>query len=47
MGEAVHHLHAGWRRISHGKYVIFFEPLDDGIAVQRVLHGARKIENLL
>jgi toxin ParE1/3/4 len=47
MGEAVNHLHDGWRRISHGTYVIFFEPLDDGIVVQRVLHGARKIENLL
>ena len=26
IGESVSHLNAGWRRISHGQYVIFFEP---------------------
>jgi toxin ParE1/3/4 len=47
MGEAVDHIRPGLRRASHGKYLIFFEPRDDGIALVRVLHGARRIEELL
>ena len=47
IGEAVSHLHPGWRRISHGPYVIFFEPLADGVVLQRVLHGACSIDDLL
>jgi toxin ParE1/3/4 len=27
-----------------GRYLIFYRPLDDGIEVVRVLHGARDIE---
>ena len=26
---------------------IFFQPIEDGIEVQRILHGARKLEDLL
>ena len=29
------------------RYLIFYEPTEDGIRVIRVLHGARKWENLL
>lgn len=46
MGEAVDDLRPGLRRFSHGRDLIFFEPRDDGIALIRVLHGARKIEDL-
>jgi toxin ParE1/3/4 len=46
MGEAVDHLRSGLRRFSHGKYVIFYEPRETGIGLVRVLHGARKIEDL-
>ncbi len=46
MGEAVDHIRAGLRRLSHGQYVIFFEARDNGIAVIRVVHGARQIEDL-
>jgi plasmid stabilization system protein ParE len=37
------------RSLSHYPYVIFFEPLEDGdgIAVWRVLHGARQLGDLL
>ncbi len=28
------------------KYVIFYQPLDDGVEILRVLHGSRDIENL-
>jgi toxin ParE1/3/4 len=30
-----------------GRYLIFYRPLDDGIEVVRVLHGARDIEAAL
>ena len=28
------------------KYVIFYQPSDDGVEILRVLHGSRDIENL-
>jgi toxin ParE1/3/4 len=46
LGEAVDHLHPGLRRFSHCNYVIFYEPRDTGIGLIRVLHGARRIEDL-
>jgi toxin ParE1/3/4 len=46
MGEAVDHIRPGLRRFTHGKYLIFYEPHDFGICLVRVLHGARKIEEL-
>ena len=32
------------RSLSFGRYVVFFEPLADGIDVVRVLHGSRDID---
>ena len=29
-----------------GSYVIYYRPIDDGIEIARVLHGARDIRNL-
>lgn len=46
MGEAVEHIRAGLRRVTHGKYVIYYEARDSGILLVRVLHGTRKIEDL-
>ncbi len=48
MGEVVgYHLRPQLRRISHGNYVIFYEPRANGVALIRILHGARKIEDLV
>jgi toxin ParE1/3/4 len=47
MGETVDYIRPGLRRFTHGKYLIFYEPQDNGIVLVRVLHGARKIEDLL
>lgn len=47
VGEAVDHIHPGLRRFTHGKYLIFYEPRETGIGLVRVLHGARKLEDLL
>jgi toxin ParE1/3/4 len=46
IGEAVDHIRPGLRRFTHGKYLIFYEPRETGIGLVRVLHGARKIEEL-
>ena len=45
-GERVDHLAAGLRRHCYGSYLLFYRPLDDGIELRRVLHGARRIEDL-
>ncbi|HEY2760724.1 MAG TPA: type II toxin-antitoxin system RelE/ParE family toxin [Pirellulales bacterium] len=47
MGEAVDQIRKGLRRFTHGAYLIFYEPLPNGIALIRILHGARQIDNLL
>ncbi len=46
LGEDVSGLQLGTRRQVFGSYLIFYRPTDDGIVIVRVLHGARKIENL-
>ena len=46
LGEAVEHLGNGMRRQILGNYLIFYRPLTPGIEVNRVLHSARKIEEL-
>ena len=37
----------GLRCMPVGSYLIFYEPTSDGIRVIRVLHGARRLEDLL
>lgn len=37
----------GLRCMPVGNYLIFYEPISDGIRIQRVLHGARRWEDLL
>lgn len=32
---------------THGKYVIFYRPLTDGVRILRVIHGARDYEKLI
>jgi len=46
-GEAVDHLRKGLRRITHGSYLIFYEPQEFGITLVRVVHGARRLEDLI
>jgi len=36
-----------YRRFTYRNYVIYYRPMDDGIIVIRVLHGARDHERLL
>jgi toxin ParE1/3/4 len=44
MGRAREELAPGVRSFPFGRYVVFYMPLDDGIDVVRVLHGARDID---
>ena len=44
MGRARDQLAPGVRSFPFGRYVVFYVPLDDGIDVVRVLHGARDID---
>ncbi len=44
MGRARVELAPRVRSVAFGRYVVFFEPLADGIDVIRVLHGSRDIE---
>jgi len=44
MGRARNELVASVRSFPVGRYVVFYVPLDDGIDVVRVVHGARDID---
>jgi toxin ParE1/3/4 len=44
MGRARGELAPAVRSFPFGRYVVFYAPLDDGIDVVRVLHGARDID---
>ena len=44
MGRSREELAAGMRSFPFGRYVVIYEPYDDGIDVVRVLHSARDIE---
>jgi toxin ParE1/3/4 len=35
------------RQYSHGNYVIYYRPIDDGIILLRVLHGSRDHRSLI
>lgn len=46
MGRARHELLVDLRSFAIGNYVIFYQPLDDGIEVLRVLHGSRDVPEI-
>jgi toxin ParE1/3/4 len=43
MGRARDELSPGLRSFGFGRYVSFYEPIDEGIDVVRVLHSARDV----
>jgi toxin ParE1/3/4 len=43
MGRKVGELAPNLRSLPVGSYLIFYRPIDDGIQLIRVLHGARDI----
>ena len=47
IGQSAHQYREGLRQFTVGNYVLFYEPIKAGIRLIRVLHGARKLEDLL
>lgn len=47
MGRARDELLPGIRSFPAGHYVIFYQPIEDGIEVVRVLHGARDLPSVI
>jgi toxin ParE1/3/4 len=47
IGERVEYLAPGIRRRTLGCYLLFYRVIDGGIELRRVIHGARRIEDLL
>ncbi len=37
----------GLRQSVHGRYLILFTANDDGVVIERVVHGARRLEDLI
>jgi len=46
-GSARTEIRAGLRSKPHGRYVIFYTPLEATIRIERILHGARDIGSAL
>jgi toxin ParE1/3/4 len=44
MGRARPELASGLRSKPHGRYIIFYTPGDDMVRIERILHGARDVE---
>ena len=47
MGPAQEQYLRGLRSFPVGNYIVFYRPIEDGIEVYRVLHGARHLGDLL
>jgi len=47
LGSPQDRFRQGLRCMPVGNYLIFYEPITDGIRILRVLHGARRWEDLL
>lgn len=46
MGRRRDELAPGLRSFAFGRYVVFFQPLPDGLDVVRVLHAARDVDDI-
>src|SRR5947209_19855385 len=46
MGQYRNDLGEGMRTFPEGNYLIVYRVIDDRVSIERVLHGARKIEDL-
>jgi toxin ParE1/3/4 len=46
-GESQDRFRPGLRSIVEGSYIIFYEPRPDEIVIYRILHGARRWEDLI
>jgi toxin ParE1/3/4 len=47
LGEACPQFHAGLRRVSCSRYVIYFRSRSDTVEIVRVLHGSRNADDVI
>jgi len=47
IGQSVDRLRQRLRLFVEGNYIIFYEPLDDGVLIYRILHGAQNWQELI
>ncbi len=46
IGESAERYRPGLRRFTVGNYVLYYEPIQDGVRLVRALHGFREINEL-
>lgn len=46
-GESQDRFRSGLRSIIEGPYIVFYQPRPDAILIYRILHGARRWEELI
>ncbi|QDT63280.1 type II toxin-antitoxin system RelE/ParE family toxin [Calycomorphotria hydatis] len=46
-GESVEFISKGVRRTSVGRYVVYYRQITNGIEIVRILHGARRADDLV
>lgn len=47
VGQSIHRLRPGLRLYAKGNYIVFYEPLEHGVLVYRILHGAQNWQELI
>ena len=47
MGRSQAHRRPNLRSWQVGRYLIFYRPIEDGVEVNRVIHGSRDLDSLL
>ena len=47
MGQSAAQFREGLHQFTVGNYVLYYEPIEGGIRLVRVFHGARKLDELL
>ena len=47
LGRSRSEFRPGLRSFPFGRYLIFYRPIDDGVEIVRVLHGARDLRRVL
>ena len=47
LGRSIEHIRAGYYRFTHARHVIFYNKIEDGVRIVRVLHVAMDPEHHL
>src|SRR5690349_501674 len=47
VGQSIDRLRPGLRLYVRGNYIVFYEPLENGVLIYRILHGAQNWQELI